>query len=53
MYRIELYLKKGECDYDGAIQNEDRYIIVDEYDNDCCGIHMTYDEAQKFLELED
>ena len=53
MYRIKLYLLKGESDYNGQIQTEDRFIIVDNYNEDCCGTHMTYDEAIKFLNCED
>lgn len=47
--RIELYLEKGECDYDGTIQTEDRYIVVDSEGMDCVGEHMTKEEAIEFI----
>jgi hypothetical protein len=48
-YTIELYLEKGQVDYTGEIQNEDRYIIVDSYGYDACGEHMTLEDAKKFI----
>ena len=48
-YTIELYLQKGDADYTGEIQTEDRYIIVDAEGFDACGEHMTFEEAKKLI----
>jgi hypothetical protein len=48
-YQIELYLETGEVDYDGTIQTENRYIIVDANGFDAVGEHMTIEEAKELI----
>ncbi len=48
-YTIEIYLEKNEYDYQGNLQEEDRYIVVDSDGFDVCGDHMTKEEAELFI----
>ena len=45
----QLFLSKGECDYLGNIAIEDRYIVIDENDNDAFGEHFTLDTANELI----
>lgn len=38
-YKMELYLEKGQRDYNGIVYDHDRYIILDSNGFDCVGEH--------------
>jgi hypothetical protein len=48
-YTIELYLYESQSDYDGTIQTEDRYIIVDANGYDALGEHMNLKDAKELI----